>query len=62
MRIVAADPGKVVAELTVEEEHENAGGTLHGGLTASLVDSLTTMALLSMENGRPGVSVDLHVT
>lgn len=46
----------------MEEEHENAGGTLHGGLTASLADSLTTMALLSMENGQPGVSVDLHVT
>ena len=46
----------------MEEEHQNAGGTLHGGLTATLVDSLTTLALLSMENGRPGVSIDLSVS
>ncbi|XP_046857003.1 acyl-coenzyme A thioesterase 13-like [Xenia sp. Carnegie-2017] len=62
VQIVAADPGKVVAELTVEEEHQNAGGTLHGGFTATLIDSMTTLALLSGENGRPGVSVDLNVT
>ena len=52
----------MVAELTVEEQHQNAVGTLHGGLTASLIDSLTTLALLSMENGRPGVSIDLNVS
>ena len=52
----------MVGELVVEEEHQNAGGTLHGGLTATLVDSITTLALLSMENGRPGVSIDLHVS
>jgi acyl-coenzyme A thioesterase 13 len=62
VRIVAADPGKVVAELTVEEEHQNAVGTLHGGLTATLIDSMTTVALLSMENGLPGVSIDLNVS
>lgn len=62
VKLVSADPGKVVGELVVEEEHQNAGGTLHGGLTATLVDSITTLALLSMENGRPGVSIDLHVS
>ncbi len=62
VRIVAAEPGKVVAELKVEEEHQNAGGTLHGGLTATLIDTMTTMVLLGMENGRPGVSIDLNVS
>jgi acyl-coenzyme A thioesterase 13 len=46
----------------VAEEHQNAGGTLHGGLTATLIDSLTTMALLSTERGQPGVSIDLNVS
>ena len=62
VKIVTANPGKVVAELTVEEEHQNASGTLHGGFIATLIDSMTTLALLSGENGRPGVSVDLNVS
>ncbi|XP_046857001.1 acyl-coenzyme A thioesterase 13-like [Xenia sp. Carnegie-2017] len=61
VKIVAAEPGKVVAELIVEEEHQNASGTLHGGFTATLIDVLTSLALVSGENGRPGVSVDLNV-
>ncbi|XP_046857000.1 acyl-coenzyme A thioesterase 13-like isoform X3 [Xenia sp. Carnegie-2017] len=62
VKILVADPGKVVAEFTVEEEHQNPGGTLHGGFTATLIDSMTTLALLSGEDGRSGVSVDLNVT
>lgn len=62
VKIVAADPGKIVATLTVEKEHQNAVGTLHGGFTATIIDSMTTMALLSRENGHPGVSIDLHVS
>ncbi|XP_028412265.1 acyl-coenzyme A thioesterase 13-like [Dendronephthya gigantea] len=62
VRIVAADPGKIVAELTVEEEHQNVVGTLHGGFTATIIDSMTTMALLSRENGQSGVSIDLHIS
>lgn len=37
-------------------------GGLHGGFTATVVDNMTTCALLSKEPaGLPGVSVDLHV-
>ena len=39
------------------------GGTLHGGFSAHLVDSMTTLALLTMgEESRPGVSVDMNLT
>lgn len=62
VRITSADHGRVIGELTVEEEHQNRGGTLHGGLTATMVDNMTTLALLSMEDGQPGVSVDLNIT
>ena len=62
VRVVAAEPGKVVAELEVAEEHQNGVGTLHGGMTATLIDSLTTIALLSRESGQPGVSIDLNVS
>ncbi|KAK1172382.1 acyl-coenzyme A thioesterase 13 [Acipenser oxyrinchus oxyrinchus] len=60
--LVSASPGKVVCEMKVEEEHTNRGGTLHGGLTATLVDVISTTALLYTERGAPGVSVDMNIT
>ncbi|XP_006787914.1 acyl-coenzyme A thioesterase 13 [Neolamprologus brichardi] len=60
--ILSASPGKVVCEMRVEEEHTNRGGTLHGGLTATLVDIVSTMAIMYSERGAPGVSVDMNIT
>lgn len=48
--------------MKIEEEHTNRMGTLHGGLTATLVDSISTMALLCTEMGMPGVSIDMNIT
>ncbi|XP_053104296.1 acyl-coenzyme A thioesterase 13 [Hemicordylus capensis] len=62
MTVLSASPGKVICELKVEEEHTNRGGTLHGGLTATLVDVVSTAALLYSERGAPGVSVDMNIT
>ncbi|XP_036371864.1 acyl-coenzyme A thioesterase 13 [Megalops cyprinoides] len=62
VNIVSASPGKVVCEMKVEEEHTNRGGTLHGGLTATLVDVISTTALMYTERGAPGVSVDMNIT
>ncbi len=60
--VVAGGGGRCVCELTVAEEHANPQGTLHGGLTATLVDVVTTAALLSTERALPGVSVDMNIT
>ncbi|XP_012494124.1 PREDICTED: acyl-coenzyme A thioesterase 13 [Propithecus coquereli] len=60
--VISAVPGKVVCEMKVEEEHTNKMGTLHGGLTATLVDDVSTVALLCTERGLPGVSVDMNIT
>ncbi|MBZ3883236.1 Acyl-coenzyme A thioesterase 13 [Sciurus carolinensis] len=60
--LVSAAPEKVICEMKVEEQHANKTGTLHGGLTATLVDSISTMALLCSERGLPGVSVDMNIT
>ncbi|XP_035536805.1 acyl-coenzyme A thioesterase 13 isoform X2 [Morone saxatilis] len=62
MDVLSASPGKVVCEMRVEEEHTNRGGTLHGGLTATLVDVVSTMAIMYTERGAPGVSVDMNIT
>ncbi|XP_037700504.1 acyl-coenzyme A thioesterase 13 [Choloepus didactylus] len=60
---VSAAPGKVICEMKVEEQHTNEMGTLHGGLTATLVDTISTMALIvCTERGVPGVSVDMNIT
>ncbi|XP_043073892.1 acyl-coenzyme A thioesterase 13 [Puntigrus tetrazona] len=62
VEILSAVPGKVVCELKVEEEHTNRLGTLHGGLTATLVDVISTTAIMYSERGAPGVSVDMNIT
>ncbi|CAL8397218.1 unnamed protein product [Gadus morhua 'NCC'] len=62
VNVLSASPGKVVCEMKVEEEHTNHGGTLHGGLTATLVDIISTTAIMYSERGSPGVSVDMNIT
>lgn len=64
VRIVSAESGKLTAELVVEKEHTNRGGTLHGGLTATLVDQVSTWALFPMSENEEfvaGVSVEISV-
>ena len=60
VRIVSATKGKLSCELTVGEEHANLTGTLHGGLTATIIDSVSTWAIVSAEHP-PGVSTDLNI-
>ena len=50
------------AELVVAPEHQNRMGSLHGGLTATLVDTLSSVALTTHKSGAIGVTVDLHVS
>ncbi|KAH0535417.1 acyl-coenzyme A thioesterase 13-like [Cotesia glomerata] len=63
LEVLSADKGNCTAEFTVQEEQLNYGGSLHGGCTCSLVDSVSTYALMThAKNPHPGVSVDLHVS
>ena len=59
--IVDSSRGRVLFELIVDQEHLNRGGTMHGGLTATLVDETTTMAIMMAEKP-PGVTVDMSIT
>ncbi|KAF7669361.1 hypothetical protein LDENG_00196340, partial [Lucifuga dentata] len=61
VKLVSASPGKVVCEMRVEEEHTNVFGTLHGGMTATLVDIISTAAIVCSDRGAPGVSVDMNI-
>jgi len=60
--LVDGDIGRCVVELKVEPEHANMYGTLHGGFSATLVDAVTSYALVTddIESLRNlGVSVHL---
>lgn len=61
LSVVSASQGKVTCELKVEEEHLNTRNTLHGGLTATIIDNVSTMAIMSAEKP-PGVSLDMNIS
>ena len=52
-------PEGVECALTVTPDLTNNYGTLHGGVTATLVDVVGTLALLGRDPLRPGVSVEM---
>lgn len=58
---MSAGGGKCVAEMKVENKHQNGAGTLHGGFTATLVDCISTYALMTQGSGVPGVSVNMNI-
>ncbi|KAE9547761.1 hypothetical protein FO519_009027 [Halicephalobus sp. NKZ332] len=61
-RVLEVTEGKVKVEFDVTEELTNPFGTLHGGCTSTLVDILTTQALIATPKMQPGVTVDLNVS
>lgn len=63
-QFIEGDVGRLVASLKVEEEHTNKGGTLHGGLSATLVDTISTLALTlpDGQNFSYGVSVNMDLS
>ena len=55
--------GRVLCALpALPERLLNAYATLHGGAAATLVDVVGTLALLSLDPARPGVSVELSLS
>ena len=61
LRVVDAGVGWVKCKLIVTESDCNPLGTLHGGQTCTLVDVVSTGAIMTAEKP-PGVSVDLNVS
>lgn len=58
---MSSSQGQCVCEVTVDKSHLNVGGTLHGGFTATLVDVVSTLAIISADSN-PGVSVDMNIS
>jgi uncharacterized protein (TIGR00369 family) len=62
-RLERLAPGEVDVSLLVETRHLNLGGTLHGGLIATLADTATGLALrTTLEAGTTSVTSSLSVT
>lgn len=61
VEVTSASHGNFVCEVTVDESHLNRAGGLHGGLTATLVDNISTAAIMTT-GSRPGVSVDMNIS
>ncbi|XP_017071080.1 acyl-coenzyme A thioesterase 13 [Drosophila eugracilis] len=61
IKITGGGDGRALGEFTVAAEHLNRQGTLHGGLTATIVDNCTSYALIS-KGSHPGVTANLNVT
>ncbi|CAL1147083.1 unnamed protein product [Cladocopium goreaui] len=59
MECVKVEDGHVECKVLVTEAMQNSYGTMHGGCTATIVDVLGTMALLTKDSQRPGVSVEM---
>ncbi|GFO21051.1 acyl-CoA thioesterase 13 [Plakobranchus ocellatus] len=62
MNVVSASDGKCCCELKVQPNMLNVAGNLHGGVTAALVDAVSTYALTTTGQGRPGSSIELNVS
>ena len=62
-RLGRVEPGSVDVELNVGSNHLNLFGTLHGGLIATLADTATGLAMLTLlDQGSTHVTTSLSVT
>ena len=62
LRLVEAEPGRVVFTGTAREEFYNGMGVAHGGFAATLLDSALGCAINTMmEAGRSFTTIDLQI-
>jgi acyl-coenzyme A thioesterase 13 len=62
IKIVSASVGSMIARLTVGPNHLNSKGTLHGSVSATIVDWAGGMAIATHGLEKTGLSTDIHVT
>lgn len=60
--LVSATKGSMVATLKVKPNHLNSKGTLHGSMSATIVDWAGGMAIASTGLEKTGLSTDIHVS
>ncbi|KAL0477911.1 acyl-coenzyme A thioesterase [Acrasis kona] len=62
MTIDSMDGGIAKATLPISDELGNSYGTLHGGAIATLIDVMGTLALLTHNSEKGGVSIEMNMS
>lgn len=62
IKIVSASVGAMTARLVIGPNHINSKGTLHGSVSATIVDWAGGMAIATHGREETGLSTDIHVT
>lgn len=62
VEMITATKGSVTARLTLGKNHVNSRGTLHGAVSAALVDWSGGLAIATHGLEKTGASIDIHVT
>jgi acyl-coenzyme A thioesterase 13 len=62
IELVRASHGRVLARLRLEPVHLNSKRTLHGSVSATIVDWAGGMAIASTGREKTGVSTDIHIS
>ena len=63
IRLISAASGHVIAHLDLEPMHLNSKGSLHGSISAAIVDFIGGVAISSYDcRDSTGVSTDMHIT
>jgi acyl-CoA thioesterase len=62
LELVALAPGEATVKLPLRDELRQPYGLLHGGATASLIDTATAMAIIgALGEAEQATTIDLHV-
>nr|POE51157.1 acyl-coenzyme a thioesterase 13 [Quercus suber] len=63
VQIASASKGVVIARLPLSDVHMNSAGSLHGSVSATIVDWVGGMAIATFDlREKTGASIDIHVT
>ncbi|PHH64766.1 hypothetical protein CDD81_4028 [Ophiocordyceps australis] len=63
LALSCVERGLVLATLTLTPVHVNSRGSLHGAVSATIVDLVTGLAIASWDGrGSTGASVDMHLS
>ncbi|KAH8596390.1 acyl-coenzyme A thioesterase-like protein 13 [Bisporella sp. PMI_857] len=60
--IVSATKGTVIANILLEKNHVNSRGTIHGSVSATIVDWSGGLVIATHGLEKTGASIDIHVT
>lgn len=61
LELIDLHEGKAAVKLQMQNKHRQPYGVLHGGATASLIDTATAFAIISMLGEEKATTVDLTV-